>query len=118
MNKLNEAMESFNSVLLIDPGFFPSMRAVTDTLLTMGKYDEAVEAATRVIQSAPSDPGPVAERAFALLKAKKYRASYEEYAIAIRMGDTSAETQRFYAIALSQAAVERDAAGDTAVAEE
>lgn len=117
--KRNEdALSSFDQALQHNPKFYPSLRGKTDILMALERFDEAIETATKAIAVTSDDPGPLADRAFALLRAKKLEAAISDYEAARTKGDTSAETQRLYAIALSQRAVELDKSGDYNAAED
>lgn len=75
------------------------------------RFPEAAEAARGAAALRASEPGPHADAAFALLKAKRVEEALREYDAAIELGDRSEETKRLQAIALSQRAVELDKAG-------
>jgi len=81
------------------------------------RFDEAAAAASTAAELKPTEPGPHADRAFALLKCKRLVEALEEYGKARELGDNSEETKRLQAIALSQWAVEQDKAGNFAEAE-
>lgn len=113
-----DALASFEDALKHNGDFYPSVRGKTDILMTLERFDEAAETATKAISLKSQDPGPYSDRAFAFLRLKKLEASIADYETAHKLGDRSAETQRLYAIALSQRAVELDKSGDFAVAED
>ena len=65
------ALASFDATLGVDAEFLPSMRARTETLVALGRLDDAIAAASASMHRALGDAGPVTDRAFALLKAKR-----------------------------------------------
>lgn len=112
------ALESFRRALAVQPSFVPSLRGETDCLTALARYDEAAESASKAMKFRPNDPGPVSDRAFALLKGGKLEESVKMYSRARELGDDSAETKRLNGIALSQLAVQLDRAGDLQRAEQ
>ena len=71
LGRHEEALSSFVEALGIDASFLPSLRAKTETLVSLNRLEEAIAAASESVKQAPQDAGPVADRAFALLKNKR-----------------------------------------------
>lgn len=69
--RLDDALASFDAAVTARPDFVPSRRGAADVLTHLGRYDDAVGAATAAMALAPSDAGPVTDRAFALMRGKR-----------------------------------------------
>lgn len=116
--RLGDALQSFDAALTNKPTFYPSVRGRCDILTHLGKYEEAIDAATFAMELCPKELGPVTDRAFAELKAKRLEDAIADYRRARSLfDDTSLETAKLFAIALSQRAVELDKAQQCTEAE-
>jgi hypothetical protein len=113
---MQESLASFDAALKYNPDFFPSHRGRVDVLTAMERFDEAVTAATKVglccsnlrrrgpsfnaifgqrqaMQVKPDDPGPVTDRAFALLKSRRLdEVGFGLLRVGIETGDTKLTT--------------------------
>lgn len=118
LKRYPEALASFEEALKHKAEFYPSLRGRCDALTVLERFEEAVAAATAAIAARPTDPSPYADRAFALLKSKRLDDALADYTKARELGDSSNETRRLQAIALSQRAVELDKEGDLVKAED
>ena len=111
LGRLEEALASFDAALACAPDFVPSLRGRGDLLTHLGRYGDAVECASRAVALQPAAPGPLCDRAFALLKARRLQEALGDYRRLIReLHDDSPETAHLYAVALSHRAVELDRA--------
>lgn len=115
--RLGDALSSFDAALCSRATFYPSVRGRCDILTHLGRYEEAMQAASFAMQLNPCELGPVTDRAFAALKARRLEDAVGDYRRAVAMGDHSAETAKLFAIALSQRAAELDAGHQVAEAE-
>lgn len=117
VKRFEEALASFDEAISTHADFYPSYRGKTDLLSALDRHEEAAAAASAAAALRPDEAGPIADRAFAFLKLKRYEEALGDFNTAVKMGDASRETARLRAVTLSQLAVEKDKAGDMAAAE-
>ena len=104
-------MVCFEKVTRLSPNFFAAHAGLSEALSNLGRHDDAVVAAQRAIEVDPTTPVGYTDKAFALLKLKRFHDANEAYSSAMRVGDSSAETTRLYSISLSQEALDMEAEG-------
>ena len=112
LGKLEEACKCFERVCEKAPDFYAGQCGRSETYAQLGKYDQAVEAANLAIKSDSETSTAYSDKAFALLKLRRFKESSEAYESAVQRGDDSAETKRLFSLVLSQYALEEEEAGD------
>jgi tetratricopeptide (TPR) repeat protein len=137
LGRLEYALISFRQALSINQ-FYPALRGESACLISLHRWEEAATSASFAIAQHPSDPGPLADRAFALLKLCDSRSSsmaggegegkrtlldilegvVSDFSLAISLGDDTPESRRLYGVALSHLAVQQVSAGEFERAEE
>jgi tetratricopeptide (TPR) repeat protein len=116
LERFEEAVKCFERVTVLSPQFFAAHAGLSEALSNQGRHEDAVKAAQRAIAVDSSTPVGFTDKAFALLKLKRFRDANEAYASAVKCGDSSAETSRLYSISLSQEALDLEAEGKPAQA--
>jgi len=104
LKSYKNALQCFESTIEEAPYFYASHCAKSQVLSMMGRYQEAVDSAKDAIQEDPNEPLAHSDLGYAYLKSGKFEESVRAYERAIELKDQSSETQRLYAMALSELA--------------
>ena len=130
LGRLEYALSSFRQALSINAEFYPSIRGEAACLISLQRWEEAAASSSVAIGQRPSDFGPLADRAFALLKLcdrssltttgldggrsllETLEGVVSDFNLAISLGDDSPESKHLYGVALSHLAVQQVSRGE------
>lgn len=112
LKRHKDALASFEACLKYTPDFYGALCGKSEALSSLENFEKAETTARTAISKDGLKPNAYADLGFACLKLRKNKDAVDAYKSAIKYGDTSEETKRLFAIALSENALDLEQAGN------